>query len=101
MIHLDVFVVFLPQGVDELLGGNESDEEQKQHEEEDEGSAAQSIRSPSPVVLNGQSPTPDLLNTDGTLILFPGNSCSRTGYVCSVSVASILMFTGSTRLAKF
>lgn len=51
-------------------------------EEEEEGSVAPSIRSPSPVALNGPSPTPDLVNTDGTLMLFPGNSCSRTGLVC-------------------
>ncbi len=51
-------------------------------EEEEEGSVAQSVRSPSPVALNRQSPTPDLVNTDGTLLLFPGNSCSRTGLVC-------------------
>ncbi|XP_044028919.1 claspin [Siniperca chuatsi] len=63
------------EGVDDLLGGDDGEPE----EEEEEGSVAQSIRSPSPVALNGPSPTPDLVNTDGTLMLFPGNSCSRTG----------------------
>lgn len=65
------------QNVDDLLGGGEAE-----GEEEEEGSVAQSIRSASPVALIGPSPTPDLVHTDGTLILFPGNSCSRTGYVC-------------------
>lgn len=64
--------------MDDLLGGDDGEEEEKE-EEEDEGSVAQSIRSPSPVALTGPSPTPDLVNTDGTLMLFPGNSCSRTG----------------------
>lgn len=63
------------QGVDDLLGGEDGEAE------EEEGSVAPSIRSPSPVALSGPSPTPDLVNTDGTLMLFPGNSCSRTGYV--------------------
>lgn len=62
--------------MDDLLGGDEAEEE------EEEGSVAQSIRSASPVALIGPSPTPDLVHTDGTLILFPGNSCSRTGYAC-------------------
>ncbi|XP_037548762.1 claspin [Nematolebias whitei] len=56
------------EGVDELLGGGE--EEVK---EEEEG-VAPTMRSPSPAVQN-----PDLVTTDGTLILFPGSSCSRTG----------------------
>lgn len=58
------------QGVDELLGGGE--EETK---EEEEG-VAPTTRSPSPAMQN-----PDLVTTDGTLILFPGSSCSRTGWV--------------------
>ncbi|KAM7384559.1 hypothetical protein PAMA_011765 [Pampus argenteus] len=61
------------EGVDELLGGDDGEEE--------EGSVVRSIRSPSPVALNRPSLTPDLVNTDGTLMLFPGNSCSRTGDV--------------------
>lgn len=65
------------QGVEDLLGGDDGEAEEE--EEEEEGSVAQSIRSPSPVVLNRPSPFPDLVNTDGTLMLFPGNSCSRTG----------------------
>ncbi|XP_061737575.1 claspin-like isoform X1 [Nerophis ophidion] len=60
------------EGVDDLLGGNDEGEEE-------EGSVVQSIRSLSPVALHGPPVTPDLMNTDGTLILFPGNSCSRTG----------------------
>ncbi|XP_068567413.1 claspin isoform X2 [Cebidichthys violaceus] len=56
------------ENVDDLLGGDGGEEEEKEHEDE-EGSVAQSIRSPSPVALNEHS----------TLMLFPGNSCSRTG----------------------
>lgn len=67
----------MSQGVDELLGGGDGEDEAE--EEDEEGSVVQSIRSRSPVALNGPSPTPDLVNTDGTLMLFPGNSCSRTG----------------------
>ncbi|XP_034401339.1 claspin [Cyclopterus lumpus] len=63
------------ENVDDLLGGGGSEEEEKEHEDE-EGCVAQSIRSPSPVALNEPS---DLINTDSTLMLFPGNSCSRTG----------------------
>lgn len=66
----------LNQGVDDLLGGDDGEQEE---EEEEEGSVAQSIRSPSGVALNRPSPTPELVNTDDTLMLFPGNSCSRTG----------------------
>lgn len=44
--------------------------------------AQRSVRSPSPLRLKGPSPPPDLLNTDGTLMLFANSSCSRTGYVC-------------------
>uniref|UniRef100_A0A672HTT7 Claspin n=1 Tax=Salarias fasciatus TaxID=181472 RepID=A0A672HTT7_SALFA len=64
------------EGVDELLGGGDGAEEE---EEEEEGSVAPSVRSASPAALCGPSPTSDLMNTDGTLLLFPGNSCSRTG----------------------
>ncbi|XP_038581377.1 claspin [Micropterus salmoides] len=64
------------EGVDDLLGGDDGEQEE---EEEEEGSVAQSIRSPSGVALNRPSPTPELVNTDDTLMLFPGNSCSRTG----------------------
>ncbi|XP_041868297.1 claspin [Melanotaenia boesemani] len=56
------------EGVDELLGGGDAEEN-----DEEGGSVAQSFHSPRP------PPTPDLLNTDGTLMLFPGSSCSRTG----------------------
>ncbi|XP_078478767.1 claspin [Lampetra planeri] len=63
------------EGVDDLLGGDDGEDEV----EEEDGSVAHVIRSPSPAVLTGPCPTPDLVNTDGTLMLFPGNSCSRTG----------------------
>ncbi|XP_041738913.1 claspin isoform X2 [Coregonus clupeaformis] len=63
------------EGIDELLGGGDGEED-----DEDEGSVAQSsVRSPSPLRLKGPSPPPDLLNTDGTLMLFANSSCSRTG----------------------
>ncbi|XP_059205125.1 claspin isoform X2 [Centropristis striata] len=60
------------ENVDDLLGGDDGEEEEK---EDEEGSVAPSVRSPSPVLLNG----PSDLNADGSLMLFPGNSCSRTG----------------------
>ncbi|XP_034560433.1 claspin isoform X2 [Notolabrus celidotus] len=63
------------EGIDDLLGGDDGEAE----EEDEEGSVVQSIRSTSPVALIRPSLTPDLINTDGTLMLFPGNSCSRTG----------------------
>ncbi|XP_038827769.1 claspin-like isoform X2 [Salvelinus namaycush] len=63
------------EGVDELLGGGEEEDQ-----DEDEGSVAtRSVRSRSPSRLKGPSPPPDLLNTDGTLMLFANSSCSRTG----------------------
>ncbi|XP_056267780.1 claspin [Pseudoliparis swirei] len=61
------------ENVDDLLGGGGSEEDEKERDDE-EGSVAQSLRSPSPVALNEPS---DMINTD-TLMLFPGNSCSRT-----------------------
>ncbi|XP_062301928.1 claspin isoform X1 [Osmerus eperlanus] len=63
------------EGVDELLAGDDGEEEQR-HEDEEGG--ARDVRSPSPG-LKGRSPFPDLLNMDGTLMLFAGSSCSRTG----------------------
>ncbi|CAI5691195.1 unnamed protein product [Oreochromis niloticus] len=68
------------EGVDDLLGGGDGEEEdvKDNEDEEEEGSVAQSMRSPSPVAMIGPLPTPDLVNTDGTLMLFPGNSSSRT-----------------------
>ncbi|KAJ0003637.1 hypothetical protein NQD34_008735 [Periophthalmus magnuspinnatus] len=63
------------EGVDDLLGGDDGAEE----EEGEDGSVVPSIRSQSPSGLCRAPPTPELLNTDGTLLLFPGNSCSRTG----------------------
>ncbi|KAJ8384976.1 hypothetical protein AAFF_G00196420 [Aldrovandia affinis] len=63
------------EGVDKLLGdgGNEGEED----EEEASGSDVQSQGSPSPPALKG--PSPLLLSTEGTLLLFAGSSCSRTG----------------------
>ncbi|XP_053719762.1 claspin isoform X2 [Synchiropus splendidus] len=61
------------EGVDDLLGGKDDE-----GEDEDDGSVAERAHCPSPLVLIGPSPVPDLVNTDGTLMLFPGNSCSRT-----------------------
>lgn len=66
------------QGVEDLLGGTEEEEAK----EEEEG-GAQRVRSPSSAVQNL-----DLINTDGTLILFPGSSCSRTGWVFSCRTLS-------------
>lgn len=65
--------------MEELLGG---DGEVEEDGEEEGASVAQSTRSLSPVVLNGPPSTPDLVNTDGSLMLFPGTFCSRTAYVC-------------------
>ncbi|XP_028316964.1 claspin [Gouania willdenowi] len=68
----------IEEGVEDLLGGGDGDEVEKEREDE-EGSMVQSVQSPSSVRLCGPSPVPDLVNTDGTLLLFPGSSCSRTG----------------------
>lgn len=62
------------EGVDELLGGGDDGEL-----DEEEGSVAPSVRSLSPGGPRRAPPTPDLNNTDGTLMLFPGSSSSRTG----------------------
>lgn len=64
----------LYQNVEELLGGDGEVEE----DGDEEGVS---------VVLNGPPSTPDLVNTDDTLILFPGNFCSRTAYVCGLLLA--------------
>ncbi|KAF7211507.1 claspin isoform X1 [Nothobranchius furzeri] len=53
------------EGVEDLLGGDDGEEEEN---------TAPSVRSRSP-----SAPTPDLVNADGTLLLFPNSSCSRTG----------------------
>lgn len=74
-------VLITPQGVDELLGAGGGEEEEEEEQDEDgaaEGNVVQSVRS-SYVGIKGPSPPPDLLNTDGTLMLFAGSSCSRTG----------------------
>ncbi|XP_061111131.1 claspin isoform X2 [Conger conger] len=74
------------EGVDELLGdgGNVEEEDEAAEVEEDEAAeeeeeAGGSERSPSPLALKRPSPPLELLNTDGTLLLFAGSSCSRTG----------------------
>nr|XP_046181629.1 LOW QUALITY PROTEIN: claspin-like [Oncorhynchus gorbuscha] len=70
------------EGVDELLGGDADgeDEDDDQDDDQEEGSEAQrGVRSPSLLRLKGPSPPPDMLNTDGTLMLFASSSCSRTG----------------------
>lgn len=80
---------FSPQGVDELLGGDADgeDEDDDQDDDQEEGSEAQrGVRSPSLLTLKGPSPPPDMLNTDGTLMLFASSSCSRTGYVCGADI---------------
>lgn len=59
------------QNVDDLLGGDGGEEEESKEEEEN---AARSVRSLSPAAQ-----TPDRFHMDGTLMLFPGSSCSRTG----------------------
>uniref|UniRef100_H3CLG1 Claspin n=1 Tax=Tetraodon nigroviridis TaxID=99883 RepID=H3CLG1_TETNG len=69
----------LDQNVEELLGG---DVEVEEDGDEEGAGVAPSTRSLSPAVLNGAPSTPDLVHTDGTLMLFPGSSCSRTAYVC-------------------
>lgn len=73
-MYLCVHIASFNKNVDDLLGGAEA-------EDEDEGSVAQSVRSTSPAPRIRPSPTPDLVHTDSTLILFPANSCSRTGYI--------------------
>ncbi|KAJ8273053.1 hypothetical protein GJAV_G00096850 [Gymnothorax javanicus] len=69
------------EGVDELLGdgGNDNEEQKEAEEEVEEEEAGGSERSPSPAVLKGPSPSLEMLNADGTLLLFAGSSCSRTG----------------------
>lgn len=62
------------QDVEDLLGGAE----------EEEG-LAPTVGSPSSAMQN-----PDLVNTDGTLILFPGSSCSRTGWVRTLQLQDVI-----------
>ncbi|KAM8841162.1 claspin isoform 2-T3 [Spinachia spinachia] len=59
------------ENIDDLLGGDGVEEEK----DDEEGSVAQGIGSHSPA-LNQPS---DVIHTDGTLMLFPSSSCSRTG----------------------
>ncbi|KAG5842265.1 hypothetical protein ANANG_G00175800 [Anguilla anguilla] len=67
------------EGVDALLGGAGNGQAEEEEEEEEEEEAGGSERSPSPAPLKEPSPSLELLNTDGTLLLFAGSSCSRTG----------------------
>ncbi|KAJ7999985.1 hypothetical protein DPEC_G00200120 [Dallia pectoralis] len=66
------------EGVDELLGGGNGEDA---GDDDDEGDSVvrRDARSPSSLRSKGPSPPPDLLHTDGTLMLFANNSCSRTG----------------------
>ncbi|XP_016426116.1 claspin-like isoform X2 [Sinocyclocheilus rhinocerous] len=61
------------EGVDELLGDGGDEEAVDKEEGEDDVSAK---TCPSP---GFKSPSPTPADTDGTLMLFAGNSCSRTG----------------------
>uniref|UniRef100_A0A672PS68 Claspin n=2 Tax=Sinocyclocheilus grahami TaxID=75366 RepID=A0A672PS68_SINGR len=61
------------EGVDELLGDG-GDEEAVDEEEGEDDVSAKTCRSP-----GFKSPSPTPADTDGTLMLFAGNSCSRTG----------------------
>ncbi|KAL1256162.1 hypothetical protein QQF64_014223 [Cirrhinus molitorella] len=70
------------EGVDELLGDGGGDDEEEEREDEEavdkeEGEDEVSVKTcPSP---GFKSPSPTPADTDGTLMLFAGNSCSRTG----------------------
>nr|XP_023687858.1 claspin isoform X2 [Paramormyrops kingsleyae] len=63
------------EGVTGLLGDDEHDDDSDVGEDD----AEDNRRSNSPLALKGPSPPPDLLNTDGTLLLFAGSSSSRLG----------------------
>ncbi|XP_043073413.1 claspin isoform X2 [Puntigrus tetrazona] len=60
------------EGVDELLGDGGGDEEAADKEEDEV--SVKTCASP-----GFKSPSPTPADTDGTLMLFAGNSCSRTG----------------------
>ncbi|XP_016365385.1 claspin-like isoform X1 [Sinocyclocheilus rhinocerous] len=65
------------EGVDELLGGGGDDEVEEGEEAVDKEEDEVSVKTcPSP---GFKSPSPTPADTDGTLMLFAGNSCSRTG----------------------
>lgn len=66
------------EGVDELLGdGNGDDEEEEEAIDREEAEDEVSVKTcPSP---GFKSPSPTPADTDGTLMLFAGSSCSRTG----------------------
>ncbi|XP_048850215.1 claspin isoform X2 [Brienomyrus brachyistius] len=63
------------EGVTGLLGDDEHDDDSDVGEDD----AEDNRRSNSPLALKGPSPPADLLNTDGTLLLFAGSSSSRLG----------------------
>lgn len=58
------------------MGGDGADEEDEAAEEEGEDVSLKTCPSP-----GFKSPSPTPADTDGTLMLFAGNSCSRTGFV--------------------
>lgn len=62
-----------------MLGGNDDEQGGKADDgdEEDANQGKKSLRPCFPI-FKSPSPTPD---ADGTLMLFAGNSCSRTGCV--------------------
>ncbi|CAM4630456.1 unnamed protein product [Leuciscus chuanchicus] len=62
------------EGVDELLGGGGDEEEALDKEEGEDEVSVKTCPSPG---FKSASPTP--ADADGTLMLFAGNSCSRTG----------------------
>ncbi|XP_016334792.1 claspin-like, partial [Sinocyclocheilus anshuiensis] len=65
------------EGVDELLGDGGDEEEGEEVVDKEEGEDDISTKTcPSP---GFKSPSPTPTDTDGTLMLFAGNSCSRTG----------------------
>ncbi|XP_051991953.1 claspin-like [Xyrauchen texanus] len=64
------------EGVDELLGGGDAEEEETEAAEEEEDDEVSLKTCPSP---DFKSPSPTPAENDGTLMLFAGNSCSRTG----------------------
>ncbi|KAF5889381.1 claspin isoform X2 [Clarias magur] len=63
------------EGIDDLLGDGDDGEEANEEEAEEAERGNTSKRSASPA-FKSPSPTP---YTDGTLMLFAGSSCSRTG----------------------
>uniref|UniRef100_A0A8C2L0W2 Claspin n=1 Tax=Cyprinus carpio TaxID=7962 RepID=A0A8C2L0W2_CYPCA len=65
------------EGVDELLGDGGDEDEGEEAVDKEEGEDEVAAKTcPSP---DFKSPSPTPMDTDGTLMLFAGNSCSRTG----------------------